>query len=431
MAEQTCGVCHAREVARVARAPMATLRGLIAVDLWAFGEQEFPDGEETVEAILNDEYPTLARDHLRRLCLGCHLRTRRGNRDDAIPPDAGSGCGACHTAARPAGGEEGHSDVIGVPDDGRCFGCHSRSGRISLTDQGLAEVSGPWAEACRDRSSLADGRGVCRIPADVHQEAGMGCVDCHLHTELMGDSASYAHQEEAVEITCELCHGPVPYGAERTWFDVWDPVTQALLRLRNASRFDTEAVRVTKRGTPVWNLRPGRGASAGTWVLERKRDPGVVLPVTPTPEDVTHRVWGHERVSCAACHAAAAPTCPTCHTSFDATGEQWDFGAGGMRPGMWVETSRGVGFAPPRMAVGGDGRIRPAIPGMTAELDARAAGGPRRHVQLFSVLDPHNTRRAARECASCHGDPGVFMEGSGTRRGARSLTAPARGSRRG
>jgi hypothetical protein len=418
-ADRTCGLCHARVVDQVRRSPMATARGLVAVDRWAFGEIPTPNGDETLPEALAATDPTPAQDHLQRLCGGCHLNTRRDNRDDIIAT-GGSGCGACHTQVSDG---NGHSTVQGSVPDERCFGCHSRSSRISLTYQGLAEVDGPPAGACPPDTLLADDRAMCRIPADIHHDAGVACTDCHLHTELMGDGHAYRHAEDAVEITCEACHDPVRPGREHTWWEVRDSVTYAILRLRIQWRPDDEPVRLGRHGTPIWNLRPTRGGTG--WTLYRKSD-GQAIPVTPTPADANHTLPGHERLSCAACHTAAAPTCPTCHTRFDPQGEQWDFGAGRVEPGAWIETHQGVGPAEPGLAIGADGRIRPAIPGMVGTLDARAAGGSRRELKLFSVLDPHNTRREARTCVDCHTRPEVLIRGTGTRVGARPFDASER-----
>ena len=81
--ESTCGTCHLREAERVRTSMMATGRGLVAVDRWAFGELDAPDATQTFAEVLAVEDPTPAEDHLRRLCAGCHLGTRRENRDDA------------------------------------------------------------------------------------------------------------------------------------------------------------------------------------------------------------------------------------------------------------------------------------------------------------------------------------------------------------
>lgn len=59
-----------------------------------------------------------------------------------------------------------------------------------------------------------DGDGRDDTPADVHFEAGMGCVDCHGSYDVHGgdvtDAANqpvWSHMEQAVAIRCEDCHG--------------------------------------------------------------------------------------------------------------------------------------------------------------------------------------------------------------------------------
>lgn len=425
--DRTCGQagCHAREAERVRGSMMATGRGLVAVDRWAFGELSAPEGEQTIADVLAARQPTPSEDHLRRLCAGCHLGTRRGNRDDAVR-GAGSGCSACHSASRAAGAP--HPSIDGVVPDARCLGCHSRSGRISLGYQGLAEVH--EGSDCAVPERLFDGRPGCRLEADVHHTAGLSCTDCHLHTELMGDGRSHAHQEQALEVSCAACHGPSSAANEATWADVVDPITAVLLARRGQVRPPEEAVRRGTRGTPLWNLRPD---GEGGWRLQSKGD-GRALAVPQVLPDADHGLAGHERLTCSACHSAWAPLCPECHTSFDPAGEQWDFGAGRITPGRWVEAPAAFGWGLPSLGARADGAIVPVVPGMFGALPAVGGGGdphsrrtavPRR----FAPTAPHTTSRAGRSCASCHLEvdgPLAWtpeQPGEGTRVGLRALDA--------
>lgn len=404
-AAQTCGACHPVELDRVEQSLMTTGKGLIAVDRWALGETESPDGHQTFAELLAKPEPTVAEDHVRRLCAGCHLGTRRDNRDDAIEESAGSGCGACHSA--PTEGD-GHVRTGGSVESERCFGCHSRSARISLSYQGLVEVSGPPAEECQAIRTLDDGRTLCAAPADVHFEAGLECTDCHLHTELMGDGRSPLHEQDAVELRCESCHGG-DTALESFWSAIDDPISARLLRLRGQTRPPEEAVRTGARGTPVWNLRPSSG---GRWTLARKFGDAPPIDVQQMREE-HHDVPGHERLDCVACHAQWAPRCPTCHTSFEAESEQWDFAVGSVSPGLFRERSEGVGGGVPALGVGNDDKIRPAIPGMVGEMDLTGAGGSQVHLRLFSLLDPHTTGRRARTCIQCHQNSWALGLGEG------------------
>jgi hypothetical protein len=386
---ETCGRegCHAREAARVASSPMARASGIVSVDRFAFGEIPSPDGSETMTDVLRAANPTAAQSHLRRLCAGCHLGTRRVSRDDAIHGN-GSGCSACHVARRlPGAPPRAHPPVDLRVGDDRCLGCHSRSLRIALSYEGLAEIEpfqakGPDAACAAPVALVAlhDGRPACRVSPDVHREAGMACIDCHLHTDLMGDGTARAHKEEQVEVTCEICHGPARQSGERAC------------------------------------------SSFSRWTLVRKLD-GVVLPVKQTPRDANHARKGHERLSCSSCHAAWAPTCDTCHTSFDPGKRQWDFAAAKETAGAWVERSEGFSWAPPLLGVRGAGRIVPATPGMILDVDASAAGGGKTARRLLSPVEPHTTGRKARTCESCHRAPPAPEFEGGTRTGFRGLNA--------
>ena len=416
---RTCGQagCHAREAERVALSLMNTGVGIVAVDRWAFGEVPSPDGTQTIADVLMTKDPSPAEDHLRRLCTGCHLGTRRHNRDDAVR-GAGSGCSACHSASRTPGAP--HPTIDAVVPDARCLGCHSRSARISLSYLGLAEVH--EGADCAEPVRLFDGRPGCRVTADVHQEAGLACTDCHLHTELMGDGTTHAHQESAVEVTCASCHGPAEAANEATWADVDDPITAALLARRGEARPPGERVRRGRRGTPLWNLRPDRRG----WTLTRKAD-GRALPVPPTPRDASHEGADHERLTCSACHAAWVPMCPECHTTFESDGEQWDFGAAAMRPGRWVEAPAPFGWGEPLLGVTAEDTVVPVVPGMHSTIEAGPNGSVTR--RLFARAAPHTTAATGRPCASCHHDrpdPLAWspdQPGEGTRTGLRPFDA--------
>ena len=409
---QTCARsgCHADEGRTVATSLMATGRGLIAVDRWAFGEIALPNGATTVVELLASPTPTAADDHLRKLCAGCHLNSRRANRDDAISGRhaTGSGCSACHI---PAGASVDHAVIDAHVADDRCVGCHSRSARIGLSYQGLAEAA--TATACAEPVRLPDGRAACAVKPDAHHAAGLACIDCHVHTELMGDGVARNHEAEQVEVTCASCHGPGRRTS--TWGQVTDAVTLRLSPVRAAAHLAQEPVLLASRGTPLWNVRQ---QASGAWVLRGKLD-GKDHAIAPTPVDAAHRLIGHARLTCASCHAAWTPTCASCHTDFAAPETQWDFAAGAVRPGRWRETSGGPAHAPPVLAVRDDGQIAPAAPGMILELDATARGGGVVKARWFSAFDPHTTAREARTCVSCHQSPVALGLGQG-----RLLDAP-------
>jgi len=401
-ADRTCGRegCHPEQAGRVREGLMATARGIVAVDRFALGLSPAPDGLASMEEVLRRPAPDAADLHLRRLCGGCHLAARKGNRDDGVGT-VGSGCGACHGEPRPPGWTGPHGAVDARVPDRRCLGCHARSARISLSYQGLAEVR-PGDPAGQVR--LFDGRPGRQMPADRHHEARMECIDCHTHRDLMGDGIPHLHQEEAVEVACTDCHEDPGMAPRETVFAaVEDTSVLALLRLRGEARGPGEPVRRTARGTPLWNLRPSFALPASgrpdtAWALVRKRD-GAPLRLRPTPGDRTHQQ--HRRVTCQGCHSAWIPWCADCHTRAVAHGTQWDFGMGGEGPGQVLEEARAFEARPPALGLR-LGRFVPAAPGMAWTADLAALGGPVVERRLLAAFDPHTTGRRARPCGDCH-----------------------------
>ena len=303
---RTCGRsgCHAREAARVATSAMARASGMVSATRLAFGETPGPRGTVTIVETLAKADPSPAERHLRVRCAGCHLHALRGDRDGAIHGN-GSGCSACHVARRLAGSvPRPHPAVDARVTDDRCLGCHGRCGRATRTYESPDEVEPvPAAGLGAAPTTLRDGCPTMDAEADAHRRAGLSCVDCHLHTDLMGDRTEHAHEEDRVEITCEACHGPVRKGGETTWAEVSDPITRDLLRQRGETRPPGERVRLGRRGTPVWNLRP----TADGWATFRKRQ-GVAVGTKPAPAGAKHSRRGHGPLRCRACHPAVRTT---------------------------------------------------------------------------------------------------------------------------
>ncbi len=410
---RSCGSaqCHPAVVARVQRSLMASPRGLLAVNRQAFGEVVEPTpspGEwnrvRSPGDLLSPEPG--AEGHARKLCASCHLATRHIS---AAARSRGGGCSACHLKDGPTDGA--HPQLrLGVTPDA-CTGCHSRSGRVSLSYYGWHEglampghspaagSSGQPAMGTAVRS-LPDGRLVRRARADVHARAGMGCLDCHTAVGLMGDGELHSHKEQQVDVACSDCHGragPARRAPLRPGEDAARRVA-AFLVGRGWLRPPALGWPVprTRRGTPLLALRPGPGGRG--WVLHRRSD-GRPLGVRPTPDDPAHSLRGHERLSCQACHTDWSHQCSGCHTKLEPRGWQHDSVTGALTKGRWSETPGPVLVDSPTLGVLPDGRIGPFVPGMplcvTIEGDTRCT-------RLFAPADPHTTQRRSRSCASCH-----------------------------
>ena len=198
-AAETCGACHADKVQSVSHSLMHTGRGMVETTRRLVDGEAGASGTNTVQSLGHGPADSM----LRKLCVSCHLGQEKTAHQLNPTSDRGGGCLACHINAYP---EDAHPALSREVSDGRCFGCHSRSGRISLSYAGLAEVQSADGSQLR----LGDGRHVKRMPSDVHYRAGMACIDCHSGAELMGEHTASPYGGDAVRATCTDCHEPGP-----------------------------------------------------------------------------------------------------------------------------------------------------------------------------------------------------------------------------
>jgi len=290
---------------------------------------------------------------LRKQCASCHLGQPKTTHTLDVTHDRGGGCVACHINDYP---DAGHPALTTQVDDGRCFGCHSRSGRISLSYAGLAETI-PAGEPDAGTLRLADGRFVQRMPADVHYLAGMSCIDCHSGAELMQAADNVANQRHAVQVACVDCHT-----------DNIAPVPNAELRDGNA------------------------------WL--QTKNTGRELFVPPADPATPGHDANHGRVTCAACHSQWAPRCFGCHMEYDADGEQWDHVERKTTPGRWSDRRWNIDNGLPALGVNDNYEIEAFVPGMIMTI-THPALPEEKFVRQFAPLSPH-TVGPARSCESCH-----------------------------
>jgi hypothetical protein len=437
-AAKTCGQagCHDSIVPRVERSIMATMAGVIAVDREALGEPAMPDGKIPHANRLGHG---VADSHLRELCVGCHLGQPKSEWGPIGQESQGGGCNACHLDYAPDAAKAVaayaklpraerkeipnlHPTLTVNPGNGHCFGCHSRSGRISLGYEGwneLREETGDNAAPTAGKRAvgekirkLDDGRFVEKIVADVHHERGMECIDCHTANELMGAGAEVLRKSQQQRVGCEDCHAARLVSVAPEFVDA---ESRLLHKLRGWTLAPGQRMGTTRDGEPLVNVvvEEGKGAK-----LLRKRT-GQALALK-APAGACTQGKGHARLACASCHTAWAPRCDTCHTQFDPKGEGFDHAAQKWVQGTWNETAGPFEAALPTLGVLSGGEARGAIdtfvPGMIMTFDAnKEEGKPPRilHRRLYAKLAPHTIRREARSCASCHADPVALGFGKG------------------
>lgn len=428
---QTCGAanCHQGIAQRVDHSLMVSMSGVVGVNRFVFGEVDDPTGAFHIANIGDSPADT----HLRHLCASCHLGNQKKVPGPISELSRGGGCNACHLNYSPAATQAllSHREAasaalpahpaltVNVSND-HCFGCHSRSSRISLNYEGWHETSLTPAEMAANNPQyrrLEDDRIVAFIQSDIHYQTGLECIDCHHVNEIMGDGHSYTHKEEALRVQCDDCHQK-NFPHTRSYSDL-DTESKKLLALRG---MDGQGKRFLPTATDLslynaWVDRLGQAYLQG-------KNSGNIYPLTP-PAAICTRQGGHERLSCGACHTGWAPQCIGCHNTFEPSSNGTDLLTQQPTQGRWVEhvglflhdqPTLGVVASPQRVDEEYVEQIRTFIPGMTLTIDVDSFYGtdqPGIFHRLYAPTSAHTTQAVGRSCTSCHNDPLALGYGRG------------------
>lgn len=442
-APRTCGQagCHTEIIPRVEHSIMTTFSGVISANRRAFGE---PNPPTATPPHVRDLRISAADIHLRQLCVSCHLGQEKLAWGSIVQESRGGGCNACHLIydevaakgltryeAAPLGARgdipKVHPALSVNADNNHCFGCHSRSGRISTNYEGWHELHEPPPVAKLKHNGaipapfrqLDDGRYFTRMTPDIHQERGLDCIDCHTATEVMGDGRTVAHKSEQVQLRCEDCHAR---SLASTPAASLDPESVKLLAIRKWTLDSTQRFGTTRSGSALVNVTVD---ASGVGLLRRKRTGQTAELRAPLPVCVEGN--GHVRLTCNTCHSGWAPRCISCHTSFKPEVEGFDHLTQQPTKGAWTESSDGFDTAPPTLGIRADpadatrpqGVVDTFVPGMIMELDRNMkADQPADPIfrRMYARTFAHTIRREARSCVSCHNDPVALGYGRGTLR---------------
>lgn len=428
-ADLTCGTadCHPREVTNVHQSIMTTASGLISVDKVLFGESNTFD---TLFHITELGY-SAAEKHLRDLCASCHLGNIKKEAGPIHQRSRGGGCLACHLnysgaqtdslhqylAANKNTGEHFltlHPSIDIQIDNNHCFGCHSRSGRISTSYEG-------WHETQLDRKDvdnneiyriLEDKRVFTKVQADIHHEKGMLCIDCHTSHEVMGDGKTYFHKEEAVKVQCEDCHFEGP--ANTIEFENLDDESNAVFRLRAFDHMHKPML-INSGDRPLVNTYVDDG---NAWLIGKKDLQ--LHPLNP-PGKVCTTGSSHDDLLCSACHTSWAPQCLGCHNVYDPASEGYDLLDNQFITGEWKEYIGEFIAESPALGVKENAETREihsAIPGMimTIDIGSYPSGEEDQEIffhRLYAPSSPHTIVTEGRTCISCHLNPLAIGYGRG------------------
>ena len=424
--EQTCGACHAESVHHIVNSIMATNSGLVNVDRYIFGEMQTPDGHSDIK----DIGQTAADNHLRMLCARCHLGKEKTEVGPVTQLSRGGGCTACHSnysegaLAGHAKLEKGKIDNVTyhptmdtqVGND-HCFGCHSRSGRISTNYEGWHETMFRKGDTLPDKGNyrlLEDGRYFTEKEEDLHHTLGLQCIDCHVYSGVMGDGKLYMHEEDAVKITCEDCHFN---GAPST--KAHSDLSTTEKRIYAYRKYDhSEMLMVNKDSTAIINSYIN---ADGNPVLKSKFSKAEFILTSPSKMCV--RTKGHSDITCSACHSSWAPQCTGCHVAFDKNKPGYDLFEDKRVQGTWEESAGGFFSGLPPMGVyrtKDSKSVTSAIPGMIMTLNQSGYHATSTELsdhseffRLFAPSKPHTTMAVGRNCKSCHNNPNAIGYGRG------------------
>jgi len=188
-----------------------------------------------------------------------------------------------------------------------------------------------------------DGDGRDDTPADVHYDAGMGCVDCHGSVDLHGDVNAanngdiVSRMSHAVTIRCEDCHGSATAYAGTTTGENYSGVAATLgvdsqgNAMRHVerdangdfwltSKLDGRRHYISQTRDVVVDsgkLHPETGVPIytkhGSFAMGRDDD-DALTGIGPQQTGNPHAGFSHmDSMHCAACHSSWTNTCAGCH----------------------------------------------------------------------------------------------------------------------
>jgi hypothetical protein len=426
-AAETCGKCHPNELSKIESSLMTTNSGLVAVDKYIFGEADSPDYHYHIKDI---KYSP-ADKHIRDLCANCHLGAEKKEFGEITEMSRGGGCNACHLNYS----EEAKTDLTTYMSSDKkelpkfhpstdifvgnehCYGCHSRSSRISTNYEGWQEtmLNADEIKNLNGYKTAEDKRVYKYIEEDIHHTKGMLCIDCHSSHEVMGTGKKYAHEEQAVTLQCADCH--FNEKPNTISYDSLDAESILVFLHRDYKHYDKEMIAVKKDNHPLVNTFID---AEGNAFLIGKKD-GVLHPLNPQPE-ICSRDNAHQNVSCATCHSSWTSRCIGCHNEFDKDEPRaFDLLDKKYGKGQWKEHVAEFSSSIPAMGVRstkeGD-HIEPAIPGMIMTIDQGSYRGEEVGTdvsfhRLYAPNSPHTTTSIVRDCKSCHANSATLGYGKG------------------
>lgn len=428
-AHLTCGTaqCHPDIIPRINNSIMSTLSGIVSVNRFVFDESNSP----TMLNHIRDIKQSNADSHLRNLCASCHLGNQKTDLGPINELSRGGGCNACHLIYSNEATEQLNDYTKSkiksqrskyFPDlhpqlnlnitNEHCFGCHSRSGRISTNYEGWFETLKSWEEVKGNKEYrlLMDERVFQKTNEDIHHKAGMECIDCHIAQEVMGDGNLYEHKENQIKIQCIDCHS---HNVNSISYKELDYESRKIIDLRKSLRNDVDFISSSIGNIAFTNSYIDKAGNK--FVITKSRKDSLQLK---PPAFICTEGKAHQRLSCNSCHTQWVSYCVGCHTSYNPEKEGYDLLANKDITGSWIEKASDFYQDYPALGIrkdkSGKEIIDTFIPGMIIKLDKLKSEKNRIIFRrLFAPTFSHTTNKKGRSCKSCHNNSLTFGYGKG------------------
>ncbi len=415
-ADRSCGTtnCHPEITERKNSNLMENLSGMISVDRFVFNEQNNPDLLTDVHHLGN----SAADVHLKNMCVICHLGNPKTETGPITEESRGGGCLACHINYDEFSATANISHKLNSSDstylnhhpsismqvsNQHCFGCHSRSGRISTNYEGWHETTLKPEEMPVDNNHrlVEKSRVFTFIEEDIHHKLGINCIDCHNSFELMGDGNFYAHQENQTTITCEDCH----FNGEPNLINAknLDSESAVIASMRFGNITNKKFLATANRNIPLINTYFQNDTA---FFLTKNQGKEFILS---KPGETCTKGNVHDNVSCSACHSSWAPSCIGCHNEYDPNESGYDMQKNLEKQGSWVEFVGEYNAHAPALGIresNGQQEVIPVVPGMVLTIDIDSFNKQLHDSlifqRLFAPSSPHTTSSVGRDCKSCH-----------------------------
>ena len=212
--DKKCISCHQSEIEKFRYSLHYSSAGIINQTRFLWGKDSSLKGSVNQDAWkelaetgkIQDRTPAgLVDNLLAKKCLVCHFAA--DNRTGAVGMKRASGCAACHSVLNQKTGRAkfGHR-FQKRPLDSICLTCHT-SNYVGADYHGYFEHDYHNEYNTPAFAEPRFGTFQHRLKPDIHQQAGMLCIDCHSSAHVMENHKPVGFEGDHPQITCQDCHG--------------------------------------------------------------------------------------------------------------------------------------------------------------------------------------------------------------------------------